>query len=346
MTAATRVRSLLVLLGIGVAGCATHAQTTSQVVSVQPPPKRTESAAGVAAPPLSEEERKLAGELRAHVSWLAGEVGERHLERELDLADATDGLVSEIESYGYAVNRMGVVAGDAVAQNIEVVIPGDTRGTEQVVVGAHYDTHPGSPGADDNASGVAAVLALARHMAGQAFSRTLRLVLFCNEEQPHFMSPSMGSLAYAKTLKKNRVEVVGMLSIEAIGYYTDEPGSQRYPAAVADRYPSVGNFLAVVANEESNDLMRRVRDAMKGGVLPIVADALPEDVPGVAWSDHWAFWRVDYPAVMVTATAPFRNPNYHRPSDLPATLDYDRMARAVTAIERAVIALVGVRDEA
>jgi hypothetical protein len=293
--------------------------------------------------PLTERERQLVDELRKDVEWLALEIGERNLEHEWALASATDDLVGKLESHGHAVERLGVVAGDAVTQNLEVVLAGGKRGTEQIIVGAHYDTHPGTPGADDNATGVAAVLALSRRFRDVKPDRTLRLVLFSNEELPHFQTPSMGRLAYAKRLKEDHATVVAMISLESLGYYTDAAGSQRYPAEVAGRYPTVGNFLGVVGLDSSRDVLDQVATAVtRAASLPVVADALPAEVPGVGWSDHWAFWQVGYPAVMITDTAPFRNPHYHRPTDLPKTLDFERLARAVAAIESAVVELAGV----
>jgi hypothetical protein len=341
VSAATAHRAAFLLL-LGLVGCAASRPAPTPVVDT---PRATGGPSGGASrvPALSAKEQRLSEDLRGDVEWLAGDIGERHLEREWQLASAADGLFERLTSYGYTVERHGVVAGDAVAQNLEVVIRGGAkRGGQQVVVGAHYDTHPGSPGADDNASGVAALLALGRAFKDLRPDRTLRLVFFCNEEQPHFQTLSMGSLVYAKDLVAQHAEVVGMISLESIGYYSDAPGSQRYPAELASRTPEVGNFVAVIANDASRSLLDRVAGAMKDATtVPVVADALPVTIEGVGASDHWSFWQVGYPAVMITATAPFRNPHYHRATDQPHTLDYARFARVVGGIEAAVRTLVG-----
>jgi Zn-dependent M28 family amino/carboxypeptidase len=238
------------------------------------------------------------------------------------------------------VERLGLSAGDSVVQNLEVTVHGGSANREQIVVGAHYDTHTGTPGADDNASGVAGILVLARAFVGAHPDRTIRFVLFANEEAPFFQTEQMGSLVYAKALILARVEVVAMINLESIGYYSSAPGSQRYPQSMAEGHPSIGDFAAVVGNPASRELVERLGHLMSSATtLPIISDSLPEDLPGVGWSDHWSFWKLGVPAVMITDTAPFRNPHYHRATDLPEHLDFDRMARLVGALEQALLEL-------
>jgi len=199
------------------------------------------------------------------------------------------------------------------------------------------------PGADDNASGVAVVLALAEALHGTKPERTLRFVAFANEEPPSFWTEQMGSLVYARALKAKKENVVAMLSVESIGYYSDEANSQKYPRPFSLFYPSTGNFVGFVGNVRSRSLtrqvVRRFRDEARipseGAALPgsVKIMGQPVGLQGIDWSDHWSFWQVGYPAVMVTDTAVFRNPWYHHVNDKPDTLDYRRMSLVTTGLE-------------
>lgn len=283
---------------------------------------------------------QLEAELRADVKHLAQTIGERNTDKKWELASAADYLVDRLEALGYAVSRHGYEVGDAVVQNLEVSLPAGDRGDEVLIVGAHYDSAPGTPGADDNASGVAALLALARRLQGKPLSRSVRLVFFANEEPPHFQTETMGSLVYARQLAQRGGRVVGMLSLESLGVYSDAPGSQRYPAALAARFPTVGNFVAVVADESSRELGERVATHLRRhGSVPVEHAALPRQLDGVGWSDHWSFWQVGVPAVMVTDTAPFRYEHYHAATDTPERLDYARLGRVVLALRETILRL-------
>jgi Zn-dependent M28 family amino/carboxypeptidase len=212
-------------------------------------------------------------------------------------------------------------------------------------VGAHYDTVLGCPGADDNASGVTAVLAIARQMSGSRPERTVRFVAFANEEEPFFGEPRMGSAFHARRCRERGEEVVVMLSLETIAYYDDAPSSQSYPAPGLDLlYPTTGDFLSFVGNTASRrwvrDAVRAFRDSTS---FPCEGAALPAAIPGVAWSDQLSFWDQGYPALMATDTAPFRNPHYHTPRDRPETLDYERFARATEGLQRVIEHWAGAR---
>jgi hypothetical protein len=212
-----------------------------------------------------------------------------------------------------------------------------------LLITAHYDTVAGSPGADDNASGVAAVLALARTLHDARPARNLRFVFFPNEEAPYCNTPDMGSLRYAKGAAARGDKVVAMLSLESIGYYSDAANSQRYPAGLEGKYPTTGDFIAFVSHKKDERLVGEVMSTfLAHATLPAQGAALPEDVEGVASSDHWSFWQMGWPALMVTDTAPFRNPAYHQPGDLPDKLDYDRMARVVAGLEAVIKDLAGI----
>jgi Zn-dependent M28 family amino/carboxypeptidase len=217
--------------------------------------------------------------------------------------------------------------------NLEGVLEGGAKAKEVVVVGAHYDTAAGGPGADDDASGVAAMLAIARALSPSKPARSIRFVAFVNEEPPFFWNDTMGSLVYAKACKARGDAIVAMLSLEALGYYRDEPGSQKYPPIVSAFYPDRGDFVAFVGNTASRGLVHEAIGTFRSAAaFPSQGAALPSFVTGVGWSDQWSFWQVGYPGVMVTDTAPFRNPHYHQRSDTPDTLDYERLARVTEGL--------------
>jgi hypothetical protein len=293
-------------------------------------------------PPLSARERELATALRASVEHLSGKIGERNADKKWELADAADWLFGELEGAGYAVERQGYEAAGIAAQNLIADVGGGALRDQSVVIGAHYDSAAGSPGADDNASGVAAVLALARRFKGTRPARTLRFALFSLEEPPHFQKDTMGSLFFARAAAERGDKITAMLSIESIGYYSDEPGSQRYPEAIAARHPTTGSFVAIVGNPESSALVDGVVSTLRArGSLPVEGATLAEVEGG--WSDHWSFWQIGVSAAMVTDTAPFRNPHYHKPSDTADKLDFERMARVVAGLEHVIAELAGIR---
>jgi Zn-dependent M28 family amino/carboxypeptidase len=226
--------------------------------------------------------------------------------------------------------------------NVEAEVRGRERPADIVVVGAHYDSLAFTSGADDNASGVAALLALARAFAGAHPRTTLRFVAFANEEPPYFQTANMGSLVYAKRSRARGEHIVAMLSLETIGYYSDAPGSQRYPPPMGLAYPDRGDFIGFVGDRTSADLVRRVVATFRTTThFPSEGAAPFSLIPGVGWSDQWSFWQVGYPGVMVTDTAPFRYPRYHTAQDTPDALDYDRMARVVAGLERVIADLAG-----
>lgn len=290
-------------------------------------------------PALTSEQMVLRDELAAHVQKLAGEIGERNVQRYRELTAAADYITELFASSGYQPRRVGYDVSGRLCENIDVEIPG--RSPEIVVIGAHYDSVYGSPGANDNGSGVAAVLALARRLAGKSFARTLRFVAFPNEEPGYFQTDQMGSSVYAKACKARNEKIAAMISLETIGYFSNEVGSQVYPIpGLGAIYPRTGNFIAFVSNVASRRLLRRaLRTFREHATLPSEGAALPAGVPGVGWSDHWAFWQQGYPGIMITDTAPFRYPHYHARADTPDKLDYESMARLVHALEPVIVNL-------
>jgi Zn-dependent M28 family amino/carboxypeptidase len=278
--------------------------------------------------------------LRRTVETLAGKVGIRNARRPEALTEAAGFIEAELAAAALTVERQTFVTDGVNTSNLIVEIAGARRASEVVVVGAHYDTAASTPGADDNASGVAAVLELARLSAHRRPARTLRFVFFTNEEPPYFQTERMGSLVYARACRARGDNVVAALSIESVGVFSDAPESQNYPWPFSWFYPSTGNFVAFVGNPFSRELTERATTVFRRhATVGSEAAVLPDSIDGIGWSDHWAFWQVGYAAIMVTDTAVFRNTSYHRPTDTPEKLDYDRLGRAVRGIDAVVVDL-------
>jgi Zn-dependent M28 family amino/carboxypeptidase len=289
-------------------------------------------------PLLTKEQRTLEEELHSRVQTLAGQIGERNVFHHDRLVMAADYIRTTLAGAGYAVRRQLYEVAGKICENIEAEVRGRERPDDIIIIGAHYDSVQGSPGANDNASGVAATLALARRFADTSSACTLRFVLFANEEPPLFQTEHMGSRVYAKRSRERGENIVLMLCLETIGYYSDEPGSQHLLFPLNLIYPSTGNFIAFVSNVENGFLLRQlVGSFRRQAQFPSEGGALWDSIPGVEWSDHWAFWKEGFPAVMVTDTAPFRYPAYHSHADKPDLVQYERMARVVSGLQ-AVIA--------
>lgn len=284
-------------------------------------------------PGLTAEEVELSARLERHVRMLAEEVGERNLARYDSLEASSRYLEQAFGEIGYAVAVQEFIVDGRRVKNLEVELQGESRPEEIVIVGAHYDSVFGCPGANDNATGTAALLEIARVMAGRKLARTVRFVAFVNEESPFFQTQDMGSRVYARRARQRGEKIVAMLSLETIGYYSEAKGSQRYPFPFSLLYPSTGNFIGFVGNLSSRKLVRQVIGSFREHAkFPSEGVAAPGWMTGIGWSDHWAFWQEGYPAVMVTDTAPFRYPHYHAPSDTPDEIDYDRLARVVAGL--------------
>ncbi|MGE3674591.1 MAG: M28 family peptidase [Polyangiaceae bacterium] len=342
----------LVVLVVGCAASAPALKPASAPKAKTAEP--TPVVAGRGLPPLTDEEKALSVSLRQDVEKITqltcpkpppgkAKTCGRNSDAVWELAEVSDWLSAQFEQAGYQVNRHGIELDGTTVMNLEVEVPGGLAGGELVVVGAHYDAVTGSPGADDNASGVAGVLALARSFNGRRHQRTLRFVLFVNEEPPHFQTPTMGSFAYAKELSEAGRNVRAMLSLESIGYYSDAAKSQHFPTAkLAQGHSPVGDFVAVLGDRTSADLVNATANLLvKHATLPVEREVMPANAPGVDWSDHWSFWQFGFPAAMITGTALFRNPNYHKASDTADTLDYERMARVVSGVDAALVDLAG-----
>jgi len=282
---------------------------------------------------LTEAETGARERLRSHVQALAGTIADRSAARPGSFAASVRYIEGQLRALGYEPERQSFPEANPEFENIQGVLRGTAQPDRIIVVGAHYDTVGGCPGANDNASGVAAVLELARVFAGSPMQRTVRWGFFANEEPPYFQGPLMGSYVYAGRCRRGGEKIDAMISIETIGYYSDQPGSQQYPVGFHPGYPDRAEFLGFVSNVRSAGLLRRVVKAFREGTtLPSEGAAVPVGIPGVGWSDHWSFWQFGYSAVMVTDTALYRYPFYHTPQDTPEKLDYSRMALALPGL--------------
>jgi len=288
-------------------------------------------------PHLSGVEKEVRRRLEGHVNALAGERNMWHYEALTEAAsyieDTFEALDLHVTSQAYQVDGKEV-------RNLAAEIRGASQPEEIVLIGAHYDSVAGCPGANDNASGVAALLEIARLLASRQVAGTVRLVAFVNEEPPFFQGANMGSLVYARAARERGEHITAALSLETIGCYSDEPGSQSYPPPLGLAYPDRGNFIAFVGNTSSGTLVRRsVGSFRRHTAFPSEGIAAPSSLPGVGWSDHWAFWQEGFPAIMVTDTAPYRYRHYHEATDTPDRLDFDRMARVVAGLSRVAVDL-------
>jgi hypothetical protein len=291
-----------------------------------------------ALPALTGEDRRLAERLREHVQAIASKPHHRWAPAELEAAAVY--IEERLRAAGHAVQREEFRSTGAVVRNLFVEERGARRPGEIVVVGAHYDAVVGAPGANDNGSGVAAVLELARAAREWRPDRTWRFALFVNEEPPFFQTAEMGSRVHAERARERGERIVAMYSLETIGWYSDAPGSQHYPFPFSWFYPDRGNFLAFVANLASRDLVHQTIATFRAAAqFPSEGVAAPGWIPGVDWSDQWAFWRAGVPALMITDTALYRYPHYHTAQDTPDKVDYERLARVVRELERTFRAL-------
>ena len=273
--------------------------------------------------------------LAGHVRRLGGEIGERNVFRPQALAAAADFIEETWTAQGYPVSRQWYEAHGLRCANLEVARVGLSRPDQILLLGAHYDSVMGCPGANDNGSGVAALLELSRLFAEVAPAISVRFVAFVNEEPPFFQTPDQGSRVYAEAARARGDDIRLMVALETIGYYSERPGSQHYPAPFGPFYPDAGNFLGFVADFRARRLMRAMAGIFRANSdFPLEHVATFRFIPGIGWSDHAAFWRHGYRAFMVTDTAPYRYPHYHAPSDTPDKLAYPEFGRATEGLWR------------
>lgn len=276
---------------------------------------------------------KLIERLKSHVYELSHKIGERSLFSYEKLERAAEYIASEFKAIGYEVEFQEYTVYDKKSKNIIVTREGKEKPGEIMIVAAHYDTCF-NPGADDNASGVAALLELARYMYDKSPERTVKFISFVNEEPPFFKTDDMGSRVYTRAAKKNNENIRAAIILESIGYYSDRPFSQRYPPIYGLFYPNKGNFIGVISNFGSLKLGNEVvSNFKKKSRFPIEFAVAPAFISGVDFSDHWSFWKEGYRAVMITDTVPYRNPHYHSYYDTYETLNYEYIAAVVEGLK-------------
>lgn len=287
---------------------------------------------------LSQEEKLLKNNLKKHVKVLADSIGHHNIWAYKNLVQAEKYIFQQLRFGKYIPKKQVFKTHNVEVSNIELIFPGKTD--EIIVIGAHYDTFGLSKGANDNTSGVAALLEIARILSEKVLNKTIHFVAFVNEEPPFFNTDGMGSLVYARNLKKNRANVYGMYSLETIGFYTEEERSQKYPFIFGWFYPSKGNFITFVGNLSSRNLVAESVEIFRENTLiPSEGTAAPGWIHGIGWSDHWSFWQCGYDALMITDTAPFRYKHYHTENDTWEKLDYENMARVVFGISTTIRAI-------
>lgn len=291
-------------------------------------------------PALNKKESQIKDNLNKHVDFLANTIGQRNVYT----------LNSLKQSAKYISDKLAICNTNPVSQeylidqlSVSNVIGTKTTSTNSkgvIVIGAHYDTILDSPGANDNATGVAAMLELCRLLSKHNFNHTIKFVGFVNEEPPFFKTNKMGSYVFAKHLKENGIHVKGMLSLETIGAYYPEPNTQQYPPLLKKIYPNQGDFVAFISNPTSSWLLKSmIKSFRQTSSFPSEGLMAPGSIQGVDWSDHWAFWQFGYPAIMVTDTALFRYPYYHTHNDTHDKVDFESLARVVNGLEKVLIKL-------
>jgi len=287
---------------------------------------------------LDSHDKTLIATLQQYIRHLAGDIGERNFQTPDRLEAAAAYIQQAMRATGVPVRRESFTVNDQEFHNLIAEISGDRKRDEIIVIGAHYDSIVGSPGANDNGSGVAALLALLERLSGSRPSRTVRFVAFANEEPPFYKSEHMGSAVHAQNAQLEKQRIYLMMALETIGYYTDQPNSQRYPFPLSWFYPDRGNFVAVVGNLTTRSQVRHaVRSLREKTSFPAEGIAAPAIFPGIDWSDHWSFWRAGYPALMITDTALFRYPQYHTIADHPGIINYPRLARVVEGLAEVIL---------
>lgn len=255
--------------------------------------------------------------------------------------DTAAGYIGEqFQHFGLSATMQEFAVDGTIYRNVIGVCGADKA--DRIIVGAHYDVCGDQPGADDNASAVAGLLEIARLISQCEAEASCRVdfVAYSLEEPPFFATEHMGSYIHAQSLHKQGISVRGMLCLEMIGYYTSLPNSQKYPLGVMGAfYPSEGDFIAVVGNVGSSQLVNELATHFRQTSLKVERLIAPALVPGIDFSDNRNYWKFGYPAVMITDTAFYRNPNYHLPTDTIDTLDFEKMAEVVKAVTRMLLNL-------
>ena len=275
--------------------------------------------------------------LEGHVRTLVEQFAPREHTSITQLDAASEYIRTELSKHSREVAFQNYQANGKKYRNVVARFGPDT--TDIIVVGAHYDSFDALPAADDNASGVAGLIELARLLANEKLGKRLELVAYTLEEPPYFLTEFMGSAIHAKSVKAAMKSVSLMLSLECIGYFSDAPNSQNFPVSVLGAvYPTTGNFIALVGHYREGALAQRVRETMRSATsLPVHSINAPAFVAGIDFSDHLNYWNEGFVGMMVTDTAFMRNLNYHTVEDTPEKLDYRRMAEVVRGVSSVVL---------
>ncbi len=291
--------------------------------------------------PLQKEEIALQSLLEKDLQKFSVEIGSRN-EGQYDNLNATKVfLETALTEAGYQVTQQEYKIKAKTYYNQEVEKVGTKYPDEVIIIGAHYDSAFASSGADDNGTGAAATLELARIFAQKSPKRTIRFVEFTNEEPPFFWTENMGSLVYAKRIDP-KIKVVAMLSLETLGYFSDVVGSQKYPFPLNIIYPNQGNFIGFIGNLNSGDLVRRSIESFRSHTkFPSKGASLPSWIPGVSWSDQWSFWQQGHKGIMITDTAPYRYPYYHGIDDTTDKISFNKLTRIVSGLTEVISDLAG-----
>ncbi len=276
--------------------------------------------------------------LHEHVHALSVVIGSRSIREYGKIREAERYILAFLDGQGIPYALQGYDHEGKRYNNIVVTLKGSLQPEESVIIGAHYDTTSGTPGADDNASAVAVLLELCRDLKDYRPGRTLRMIFFVLEEPPSFMTPAMGSYVCAQQALDRGERIHGMISLEMVGYYNEAEGSQAFPLpGLHWMFPDRGNFIGVVGNVHSRELTLAVAEALKvGSALPVEHLVALPFIPGIGLSDHGPFWKMGFRAVMVTDTAFYRNPNYHGEKDTIETLRFDKMSQLVRGMVHVV----------
>ncbi|MCX6996770.1 MAG: M28 family peptidase [Kiritimatiellaeota bacterium] len=274
--------------------------------------------------------------LREHVEILSQRFHPRDWQHRDHLDRCADYIAQQFGQAGAAVEFQPFTAGGHPYRNVIGRFPAGQGPC--VVVGAHYDACGEMPGADDNASGIAALIELAHLLGRQAPTSAVELVAYVLEEPPFFRTEYMGSALHAKSLAGDQARVRGVIVLEMVGCFKDERGSQSFPMLLLRlMYPSRANFIAVASRWDQGDWIKKVKAGMQGATdLPVYSIRAPAVLPGIDFSDHLNYWPYGFKALMVTDTAFYRNKAYHSPADTPDKLDYHRMAKVVVAVFGAI----------
>ena len=291
--------------------------------------------------PLNVEEAALLTALKEDIKTISFDIGARNSGQYENLNATKIFLEKTLNQAGYKTKSVDYKINGRSYYNLETERLGTEKPQEIVVIGSHYDTAFSTRGANDNGTGAAATLELAKIFANKSTKRTLRFVEFTNEEPPYFWTENMGSLVYAKEARQRGENIVAMLSLETMGYFSDATNSQKYPFPIGLLYPNQGNFIGFIGNLNSGNLVKQaIASFRRSALFPSEGAALPAWLPGIGWSDHWSFWQQGYPAIMVTDTATYRYPHYHTDQDTLDKVDFDKLTRIVLGLERVIADLV------